>query len=165
VERRPKQRPQILGKTRQQILRGFEYQKGLSHWEGRRRLPSWGETVGVWICCDDDNDEPTDGQLELLQTILRYDGDLRPEFERKMSKWYQKYYEIGPRSLQLERPSDIWKLVKEDATTLVLPSKPPHRPVKFYLFPACAFEPTEGVAVRYRNWKAVWIGYQVAADT
>jgi hypothetical protein len=162
VKRRPKRRKEILGKSGAQILRGFEYVEGLGHWEGRRRLPSWGETVDVWINCDDE--EPTDRQLELLETILRYDGDLRPEFERKVGKWYKDFYEIDPRSLQLERPADIWKLVEKGETILVIPSRPLRKAVEFYLFPGCDFEPEEGVAVRYRDWKATWVGYQNAAD-
>jgi hypothetical protein len=82
-----------------------------------------------------------------------------------VGKWYRDDYEIDPRNLQLERPSDLWKLVKKGATTLVIPSHPPRTAVEFYLFPGCAFEPTEGVALRYRNWKATWVGYQAAADT
>ncbi len=162
--KRHKRREQILGKTRKQILRGFEKSSG--YWEGRRRWPAWGESVGVWIYYDDEEDaEPTDRQLKLLEAILHYDGDIRPEFERIVSQWYKDYYESDPSSLHLERPGDIWKLIEKGETTLVIPKNPPRKAVEFYLFPGCDFEPEEGVAVRYRSWKAVWVGYQGGADT
>jgi hypothetical protein len=161
--KRRRRREQILGKTRPQILRGFKESRG--YWEGERRLRCWGETVAVWINrAYDDDEEPTDRQLELLETILHRDGDLRPEFERLVGKWYKEYYEFGPDALQLKRPGDIWKLVEKGETTLVIRADPPRKAVEFYLYPGCDFEPTEGVAVRYRNWKAVWVGYQSAAD-
>jgi hypothetical protein len=82
-----------------------------------------------------------------------------------VGKWYKDFYEIDPRNLQLERPADIWKLVEKGQTTLVIPSRPSRKAIEFYLFPGCDFESEEGVAVRYRSWKATWVGYQNAADT
>jgi hypothetical protein len=153
-------------KTRKEILRGFEYGRSVINcWDGRRRLPGWGEVVDVWISADEQG--PSDRQLEILEMILTYEGDLRPEFERKVARRYKEFYEPDPDdpdpiNRRLERPADIWKLVEKGEAILVIPEDPPRKAVEFYIYPGCNFEEEEGVAVRYRNWKVTWVGYQSA---
>jgi hypothetical protein len=148
------------------LLRDFQFVDPT--WDGRAFVPFWGADLDVSI--DPDEDGITPRQLAVLQAILGYPRDLRPEFERALFAYYQadvkdsycSYDEHGrpiPGSgpPELTESSQVWVLIDEPVVRVPWIFRTASA-VEFELCFNCEWDPEHGLGVLYRDWRPVEFG-------
>jgi len=136
--------------------RSFVYDPALELWKGRRRVRWWGlRRLEVWVLAGAEG--PSQRQLDCLDAITAYRGNLIREFEARVYAYYTDNYEGFEGVPKLTSSSRVWESLGL-ATLVVLPST--QDAVEFLLIMECTWDREHGLGVRWKNWSIVDIGGQ-----
>ena len=132
-------------------------------------VPWWNAKLKIII--DVEGEQPSPKQVELLESIVLYDNNLREEFVKKVFTYYKRdvygtFVAFGENGEEIQEqlapkikaPDEIWKLL--DKPYIFIPDQSLYRESTFALLFECRWDAEHGFGVLYRNWKIVDIGQQ-----
>lgn len=140
-------------------------------WIARAKVPCWGnESLTIRLPTEEEGAEASERQLAALAALLAHEGDLRPQFEREVFRYYAGVVygsfsvfddegediaeEYAP---PLEEPSDVWSLLGQPRIYLN-PWVPNPEKVTVELSMECRWDPEHGFGALYEDWELTQLG-------
>lgn len=150
-----------------------EFKRAEYWWSGKAAYAFWGgEELETYLELDS-YDEPSEGQLRVLNALKAHDTDIRPYVESKLAEYYRKeiflsmtHYspergEFGAEEITppIRSDNEIWKLVDEPSVWIRSEDNPDQsKSIVFRLAYECRWDPEHGLGIELRDWKGVRFG-------
>lgn len=131
-----------------------------------------GRSLDTIITLDGKMTLPTRRQLELLDQLLNYPRNIRPEVEKELFDYYQEHIylsvmesgvddeELTPR---LTNSEQLWEILGEPSVRIgFLEDDDPDNGIEFRLsYYGCPWDEEHGFGMQIQNWKIVDYGGEI----
>ncbi len=160
----------------QEVFATFERSQYGDDWSGDVVYPFWGGMeLDTIIVNDDKLAFPTRRQMQLLDKLLGYPKDIRPEvesllFEHYQSDIYESVMELGSideseeLTPKIESPEQIWGILGEPSVRIhFITDDDPEEGVRVRLtYIDCPWDHEHGFGIQLQDWKVEGFGGEVA---